>query len=122
MAAGGLVISQVQGVAIAYIKTPSLLEGPDVDGIAQDLFDLADKRACQKIIVDFREVSFLASVMLGKLVMLNKKAQEIDGKVILCGLKPNLMKVFKVTKLDKLLDFADNEDKALRKFDVTASG
>jgi len=122
MAVGGLVISQIQGVAIASIKTPSLLEGPDVDNIAQELFDLADKRACQKIIVDFRDVSFLASVMLGKLVMLQKKANEIDGKVILCSLKPNLMKVFKVTKLDKMLTFADNEDKALRKFKVTASG
>ena len=122
MAAKGLVISQVQGVALAEIQTTSLLEGPEVENIAQDLLDLVDKRAFDKVIVDFRNVSFLASVMLGKLVMLYKKAKEVDSKVVLSGLKPNLLKVFKVTKLDKMMKFAENEDEAMRHFGFTAAG
>ena len=115
MAASGLVISQMLGVVIAEIKTPSLLEGPEVDRLAQALFDLVDKRALKKIIVDFSGVTFLASMMLGKLVTLNAKSQEIDGMVILCGLKPNIMKVFEITKLDSLLHFAVDEKQALKK-------
>jgi anti-sigma B factor antagonist len=122
MAAKGLVISTVQGVAVAEIHTTSLLEGPEVENIAQDLLDLVDKRGFDKVIVDFRNVSFLASVMLGKLVMLYKKAKEVDATVVLSGLKPNLLKVFKVTKLDKMMKFSENEDEALRHFGFTAAG
>ncbi len=122
MASSGMVVSQVQGVTIAEIQTPSLLEGPDVERLAQELFDLVDNMARMKVVVDFRNVTFMASVSIGKLVMLHKKACDIDGKVIMCGMNSNLMKIFKVMKLNKFLNFADDQEKALRKFKVTAAG
>ncbi len=116
MPGSGLVISKVEGVTVASLRTASLLDEPTIDEIGRSLFELVDAQACRKLIVDFRAVSHLASQMLGVLVSLNHKSQAIKGKVVMCGLRPNLMKVFKITRLDKILTFADDESKALLEF------
>ena len=118
MAESGLVIQQVQGVTIAEIQTSSLMEGRAIEAIAKELYALVDEQDTKKLVVDFRTVGFLASQAIGILVNLHKKSKAIGGELVLCGLRKNLMKVFKITNLHKILTFADDESKALRKFDV----
>ncbi|MHC4983603.1 MAG: STAS domain-containing protein [Planctomycetota bacterium] len=109
-------ISKVQGVTVAGVHVASLIDGPTIEGVAKGLYELVDRQACRKLIVDFGSVSSMASWMLGVLVNLNKKSREINGKVVLCGIRPKLMEVFKITRLDKILDFAKNESQAMREF------
>lgn len=115
--AEGLLVSQTEGVTTATIRVRSLLEGSDIERIGRDLYQLVDEMDRKKLIVDFSAVNFLASAMIGTLVSLHKKAQTIDGKVVLVGLKPNLKKVFKITNLDKVLNFAETESEGARQFD-----
>ncbi len=115
MAASGLVVTDVQGVKFATLRAASILTEADIDAIGEALYELVDKQACRKLVVDFRAVSFLASQMLGVLIALDSKAREIKGKVVLCGLRPKLMKVFKITRLDKRLIFANDETDAIDK-------
>lgn len=114
MAASGLVLSNYGGVTIVSFRERSILDGPVVDAIGKDLFALVDEQARQKIVLDFTEVRHLTSSMLGVLVTLHQKSRKIRGKVVLCGLQPNLMEVFKVTRLDSLLRFAEDEAEAVR--------
>jgi anti-anti-sigma factor len=51
--------------------------------------------------------------MIGVLLKLHKKAQAIKGRVAVCGLQPQLHKVFQITKLDTILDFTDTEEEAI---------
>ena len=115
MAAGHLVVTDVQGVKFATLQSASILNGADIDAIGEALYELVDKQACRKLVVDFRAVSFLASQMLGVLIALDSKVRDINGKVVLCGLRPKLMKVFKITRLDKRLVFAADETDAIDK-------
>jgi anti-sigma B factor antagonist len=115
--AEGLVINQTEGITVASIRIGSLLEGDQIDRIGRELYKLVDEMDRKKVVVDFSSVSFLASAMIGTMVALHKKAEAIGGKAILIGLKPNLMKVFKITNLDKVLHFADTEEQAAKQFD-----
>jgi len=114
MAGRSIVITTEQDVTVATLRVGSILDGKIIEDIGKSLYELVDEKAVRKLVVDFRTVSFLSSSMIGVLVSLHKKAEEIDGEVILCGLKPNLKKVFEITGLHKLLHFADNEKEALR--------
>ncbi|MCD6364694.1 MAG: STAS domain-containing protein [Planctomycetes bacterium] len=120
MAGSGLVISHVQGVTFASLRRASILDGVVIDDIGEALFELIDAKDCRKLVVDFRAVNFLASQMIGVLITLDNKARAIKGKVVLCGLRDSLMKVFKITRLDKRLTFASDETEALREFDIKA--
>lgn len=114
MPASGLVISQVQGVTVVEITVPSILDGPVIDSLGAALYEIVDEQACRKLMVDFSKVGFLASQMIGVLVALDNKAREIKGKVVLVGMRESLMKVFRITRLDKRLAFAANESDARR--------
>lgn len=118
MARSGLVVSQIQDVTIVSFNDSSILETSTVEAIAKELYVIVDEQARKKIILDFHMVKFLSSQMLGVLIALHKKSADISGKTIICGLKPELHKVFKITKLDKLLNFAPSEEQALNSFDV----
>jgi len=114
MEVSGLVISEVEGVTVASLKKSSILDGKDIEDIGNALCDLVDKRNCRRLIVDFGAVTFLASQMIGVLIALDSKAREIRGKVVLCGLRPQLKKVFHIMRLEKRLLFSDNEEAAMK--------
>ena len=118
MPASDLVISQIQDVTIVDFRNTSILDGGAVEAIAGQLYALVDEQARRKILLDFSAVRFLSSRLVGALLALHKKAQAIKGRFILCGLRPELHKVFKIMKLEKILEFADSEETGLMSFDV----
>ncbi len=122
MAQSQLVIQDISGVTIANLGSASILDGAAVEAIGRQLFELVDAQAKRKIMLDFTSVRFLSSSMLGVLISMQKRAQAIDGRVVILGLKPDLHKVFKITRLDKLFDFYDKEDDAMKSFGVFSGG
>jgi anti-sigma B factor antagonist len=118
MPSSEIVINRIQGVVIVTFQTAAIREMAAIEAIGKDLYALVEEQAQRKIILDFRAVTLLSSQMLGVLVLLQKKAKQIKGRVVLCGLRPDLFKVFQITKLDKILEFAPDEGEGLRKLDV----
>ena len=111
----GFIVNQAENVTIASLRMGSILDGPMIDSLRDDLFELVDGRAVRKLVVDFHHVGFLSSRMLGVVVSLHKKIGEIDGTLVISGLRPNLKKVFAIMRLDKVMTFCDSEAEAVRK-------
>lgn len=111
----GLMISNYSGVCVVTFRERSILDGPTIDAIGQQLFPLVDEQARRDLVLDFSNVRFLTSSMLGVLVSLQKKSAAIKGKLVLAGLVPDLMKIFKVSRLDILFEFAADEAAAFKK-------
>jgi len=118
MAASGLVINQIYGVVVVNFRNQSILDGASIDAIAADLYALVDQQAHRKVILDFTAVRFLSSQVIGTLLQVDKKIRAIKGKVVICGMKPNLFKIFETMNLHKVLTFAEDEEKAMRVLDV----
>ncbi len=122
MAEAQIVVQDISGVTIANLGSASILDGAAVDAIGRQLFELVDGQAKRKIMLDFTRIRFLSSSMLGVMISMQKRAQAIKGRVAILGLKPDLHKVFKITRLDKLFDFYDKEDDAMKSFGVFMDG
>jgi anti-anti-sigma factor len=110
-----IVVSEAEGVTTVSLRMSSILDGPVIEDVGRVLFDLVENRAVDRLVVDFHSVSFLSSSMLGVLVSLQKKANAVKGHVVLSGLRPSLMKIFTITRLEKIFTFADDESKAVQK-------
>jgi len=102
----GLIVSEANGTTIVDFRNTAILDTDAVSAIENELYRLVDDDRRQHILLDFSAVRFLASRMLGALVALHKKAQNIGGKVVLCGLAANLYTVFEVSRLTAVLRFA----------------
>ena len=123
MAAGpGIVVQKMWDVTVVDFQEAKILEVQQLDAIGQELFRLVDDLDRRKIILDFSRVQFLASAAIGLVMNLHRKITAVKGTLVLCGLRKELMKVFEIMKLTKVLQFAANEGDALKVFGYTAAG
>ena len=67
-------------------------------------------------LLDFTSVEYLSSAALGKLITMDKKVKGAKGKLRLCSIRPDIYEVFAITKLNKLFDIHDDQEKALEGF------
>src|SRR5262245_21985181 len=78
---------------------------------SQEFVELCQRAtsAGKKVIIDFRGVQFMSSAMIGFLVLVNKLTKQHNVEFRLANVSPNVMEVFKITKLHKVFRF-DNDD------------
>jgi anti-anti-sigma factor len=93
-----------------------LVEPEQLKRLFEDLHALLGKSDEQQVVLDFGPVKFMASAMLGKLVALQKKCEEYRAKLKLSGVAPEIMQVFKITKLNKIFDIQSDEATARKSF------
>ena len=113
-------IRSVEDVTVVRFQESSILDTELIHDIAHELDQLIETKNNKKLLLDFTEVTFFSSSALGILVTLSKKMAAIEGELIICALAAELRKVFKITNLDKLFTFADDEDQALQMLGVTS--
>ena len=112
--ASGLAIVPIRDISLVDFRHQSILDAPVIEAIGRELYALVDELARKKIILDFTKVQFLSSQMLGVLIVLYKKSLAIKGQVVLCGVRPEIVKVFTIMKLDKLMQIVATESDAMK--------
>lgn len=112
--ASGLAIVPIRDISLVDFRHQSILDAPVIEAIGRELYSLVDELARKKIVLDFTKVQFLSSQMLGVLITLYKKSLAIKGQVVLCGVRPEIMKVFAIMKLDKLMQIVATEADAMK--------
>ena len=108
----------IQGVDVVEFTHRSMENANRLEELGRHLHDLADRHGCRRIILDFVNVRFLESSVLGVIVALQQKLEYQKGKLALCGLRKELRQVFKFSKLDTLFTFHETRDDALAAFDT----
>lgn len=93
-----------------------LVEPEQLKRLFDDLHALLGKSDQQQVILDFAPVKFMASAMLSKLVAFQKKCEEFRAKLKLCSVAPDILQVFKITKLNKVFDIQPDEPTARKSF------
>lgn len=113
----GLMTQKNGEVVVAYITEARLLDDSLMQRIGKDLLDLIDRVEHGKLLLNFQDVRFMASAMLGKIIKLNKSCKEAEVKLKLCNICPDIMQVFTLMKLHKVLEIHDDESRALAAFE-----
>ena len=89
------------------------LVGDLPEQLGDELYGLAAQVDCTKILLNFSGVDFLASDMLGKVMGLNKRMKQKEGKLTLCEVCPDIHQVITITKLDTILTIKGPEAEGL---------
>jgi anti-sigma B factor antagonist len=106
-----LEVEQIGGVTVVRWD-----EFPHWPADGDELFKLAERGDRRKVLVNFGKVDALASIVLAKLMMLNKKLQASSGSLLVCGVSPRVREVFEITRLNEFFDFHPTEEDALQAF------
>ena len=112
------ITTQTNGDVLVIGFTDSkILDSQRIDQVGKELQESIPQAAQKKMLLNFNGVSFMSSAMITKLVMLNKTCKAQDVALKFCEVSPNVLEVFKITKLNKLFDIQDGEEQALASFD-----
>jgi anti-anti-sigma factor len=107
-------VEQVGAVTVVRFAQRSILEDELIAQIREHLFDLVDREGRRLFVLNFGRVTGLASRMLGQLVALHQKLQEVGGRVVLCEVSPFLSEFFDTAQLPGLLSIRGGEAEALQ--------
>ncbi len=86
-----------------HLTEAKILDETVIQQISTALLDLISKTSEPNVVIDFSQVRFLSSSALGMLVKVNKKCKEFKINLKLCSIHRDIMEVFKITRLDKVL-------------------
>jgi anti-sigma B factor antagonist len=81
-----------------------LLYEEAVGFLSEQLLELADGPIQGTLFLDFANVEYLSSLMLGTLLRLHRMLKEAGRQLTLGNLRPEVYEVFEVTRLTMLLD------------------
>jgi len=79
------------------------------------LSELVSQRE-QNYVIDLIAVPFMDSSGLATLVKLFKRIRIGHGDVKLAGLRPEILKIFQLTRLDRVFDIFDSQSEAIAAF------
>ena len=81
----------------------------EVAELTSEWNSVADCADCQTLFMDCSNVQLLGSETLGKLILLQRRLKQKAGKLILCGLCPEVREVLSRTKLDQLFEIREDQ-------------
>lgn len=103
-------------VTIVRFVEPKLITEEDIQELGEQLNRLVDVEGRRRILLDFDRVQYLSSAALGKLINLKKKVARAEGQLKLSSIAPDLMEVFKITRLDTVFEIHGDTPSALDAF------
>jgi anti-anti-sigma factor len=101
---GNLVWFARPGIGNVLVVKPADLFRPESLNL---LFELVELTQGMQLVVDFRDVQAISSAALGRLINIKKKVAAVRGKLRLRGIDPDLREVFRITRLDQVIEIVD---------------
>ena len=111
-----LSVTQQKDIRVIEFTNNRILDEANIADIGQTLAALIDERNHPKLLLDFGAVDHLSSAALGMLINANNKIRETNGQLRLTNIKPQILEVFVITRLNKLFKILPNRAEALASF------
>jgi anti-anti-sigma factor len=90
-------------VIVVQFNKHQILDERTAKETADELFDVANREGSRNLVLSLSKVLSLSSLMLGKLVMLQKKMEQERRQLTLCHVSAGIREVLAATKLDHIL-------------------
>ena len=109
-------ISEQKDVKIVSFIENKILDEGNISEIGQALTSIIEAKHRPKLLLDFENVDHLSSAALGMLINVNQKIKHQSGELRLVNIKPQIIEVFVITKLNKLFKIMPDRAEALASF------
>jgi anti-anti-sigma factor len=106
-------VSQEETVNVLRLSLPDGIDAMEIDSVIDGVLASLNGKAQGPWITDLSDVTYMGSAMLGLMVNIRQRIREAGGKLILCGMKPQLLKIFQACCLERLFDIAKTRDDAI---------
>ncbi len=106
-------VEYTENAIIATFTGESILEEKDIQALQESIMSVIEQAERINLILDFCNVRFLSSAVLGLLIRVSKKVYERDGQLRLCNISSKIYEIFKITRLTKIFDIYKDLESAV---------
>ena len=103
-------------VTVVRLKVSRL----DDDDTTRDLFSQIDsliqEAGRRNLVLNLSSPTYLPSLAIGKLILLNRRAQSVHGRLVLCNLSQAVAEILDATHLTELFRIYGTESDAVQSF------
>ncbi len=93
-------------VTFVTFNEEKILDEGQIRELQESFGPIIEKNNDSQMVLNFANVRFMTSAMLGLLVRIHKNVSERGGKLELRNLDQNLHKLFEITQLTKIFDIS----------------
>jgi anti-sigma B factor antagonist len=109
-------VSKVGDITVVRFVDRKILDETGIQELGSELFSLVEQDNRRSIVLNFDNVDFLSSAALGKLITLDRKVKSAQGRLKMSNIRPEILEVFQITKLNKVFDIRGEEAEAISAF------
>lgn len=109
-------LETIDEVTVVSFVDTRIVTDVDIQEVGDQLYSLVEDQGHNRLLLNFGNVQYLSSAALGKLIQLKRKVTAVRGDLKLCSIHPDLMEVFKITRLDQVFKIYKDEQAALDSF------
>lgn len=80
-----------------------------LDEMIQDIYVQVDTKKLTRVVLDFSSLRLINSSGIGKLLLLNRNLSGRKAKLILVGLAPALLQIFRFARIEDVITIRDRE-------------
>ena len=110
-------VSKVGDVTVVKFLDKKILDEAGILELGAELFGLVEQDNRKSLLLNFSGVEFLSSAALGTLITLDRKVKSHRGRMKMSGIRPEILEVFQITKLNKIFDIRKDEAEAISAFE-----
>ena len=107
-------ISRRQDDAIVRFKSAQICSAEGIAAAAKQIYDYIEKNNPKIMVVDFAQVRFFSSQVLGLLLNIRNRLKLYGGELFISAINPQLYRVFRITNLDKIFKFFPDRESAVK--------
>jgi len=105
-------VEYAKNATIISFTDEKILEEHDIKALQESIMSVIEQTERINLILDFGNVRFLSSAVLGLLIRISKRIYEHDGHLKLCNINPKIYEIFKITRLTKTFDIHKDVESA----------
>jgi anti-sigma B factor antagonist len=109
-------VTDHKDVKVVDFVDSKILDEANIAEIGQHLIGIAEAADRPKLLLDFGNVDHLSSAALGMLINVNNRVKQQSGQLRLSNIRPQIMEVFEITKLNKLFKILPTRAEALASY------
>jgi anti-anti-sigma factor len=106
-------VEYADNATVVSFVDEKILEEMDIRALQETIMSVIEQSKGINLILDFGNVRFLSSAVLGLLIRISKRVYERDGRLRLCSINPKIYEVFKITRLTKTFDIYKDVESAI---------
>ena len=88
-------VEYVENATIVAFTDEKILEENDIKALQESIMSVIEQTKEINLILDFCNVRYLSSAVLGLLIRISKKVYEGNGQLRLCNISPKIYEIFK---------------------------